>query len=57
MTASRKIEEYRKSDNESIRNAMEIRDRVLQLPLEDQKMILGVIKGIEMCVGVSQKGA
>ena len=57
MTARQKIEEYRNSDNESIRNAMEIRDKVLQLPLEDQKMVLGVIKGIEMCIGVSRKGA
>lgn len=54
MTGKKQIEDYRNSDNEAIRTAMEIRDKVLMMPLADQKMVLGVIKGIEMS---SQKGA
>ena len=51
------VEKWRDTDNAIIKNAMEIRDRALQLSLEDQKFFLGVMYGLEAKEPKTEKGA
>ena len=42
------LEQYRKSDDVVIKNAMEIRDLALQMTAEEQNLCLGVMYGMTM---------
>ncbi len=42
------IEKWRNSDNEVVKNAIEICDKALQMSPENQKFCLGIMYGLEM---------
>ena len=51
------LEKWRDTDNEVIKNAMEIRDKALQMTPENQKCCLGVMYGLEVKESTTEKGA
>lgn len=51
------LEKWRDTDNEVIKNAMEIRDKALQMTPENQKFCLGVMYGLEVKESTTEKGA